>query len=57
LGTGKVRDGRRINMKECNAANGQNNHQHSNRESNKAKISSLKQIISLLCLTFGNITE
>jgi hypothetical protein len=57
LGTDTVRDGRRVNMKECNADNGQNNHQHSNRESNKIEISRIKQIISLLCLTFGNITE
>jgi len=42
-------------MKECNAANGQNNHQYSNTESNKVEISSIKQIISLLCLTFRNI--
>jgi len=57
LGTGIVRDGRRVNMKEFNASNGQNNHQHSNRESNKVEISSIKQTISLLCLTFGNIAE
>jgi len=57
LGTGIVRDGRRVNMKEYNAANGQNNHQYSKRESNKIEISSIKQIISLLSLTFRNITE
>jgi len=44
-------------MKEYNAANSQNNHQYSNRESSKIEISSIKQIISLLCLTFRNITE
>jgi hypothetical protein len=57
LDTGTVRDGGRVNMKECKAANGQNNHQHSNRESNKVEISSIKQIISLLYLAFVNITE
>jgi hypothetical protein len=55
LGTGIVRDDRRVNIKEYNAANGQNNHQYS--KSNKIEISSIKQIISLLCLTFRNITE
>jgi hypothetical protein len=57
LGTGTVGDGRRVNMKEYNAANSQNNNQYSNRESNKIEISSIQQIISLLCLAFRNITE